>query len=118
MGRVHELSVALSIIEGAEEEVLRQGGGRVCAVHVKIGPLSGVVKEALLFSYGLACEGTLLEGSSLQVQEVPLRIYCPGCREERVPISLQRLECSQCGAAASRVTAGDELEVTALELQA
>ena len=26
-------------------------GGRVCAVHVKIGQLAGVAKEALAFSY-------------------------------------------------------------------
>ncbi len=61
---MHELSIALSIVEGAEEEVERQGGGRVYAVHLRLGPLSGVVKEALLFSYELACEGTSLEGST------------------------------------------------------
>ena len=80
---MHELSIALSIIEGAEEELARQGGGRVCAVYLKLGPLAGVVKEALLFSYGLASEGTALEGSSLVIEE----------------------------------TAGDELELAALELE-
>lgn len=67
---MHELSIALSIIEGAEEEAQRQGGARVCAVHLKLGPLSGVVKEALLFSYELACEGTSLEGSRLVIEEM------------------------------------------------
>ncbi len=67
---MHELSIALSIVEGAEEEAKRQGGARVCAVHLKLGPLSGVVKEALLFSYELACEGTALEGSTLVIQEM------------------------------------------------
>ena len=114
---MHELSVALSIIEGAEEEVARQGGGRVYAVHIKLGPLSGVVKEALLFSYELACEGTALEGSSLLIEDIPLRIYCRCCRGEQSPVSLQRLECEQCGSPAERVTQGEELEVTALELQ-
>ncbi|MGC2658972.1 MAG: hydrogenase maturation nickel metallochaperone HypA, partial [Bryobacteraceae bacterium] len=69
---MHELSIALSIIEGAEEEVFRQGGGHVCAVHLRLGPLSGVVKDALMFSYDLACEGTLLEGSRLIIEEVPI----------------------------------------------
>jgi hydrogenase nickel incorporation protein HypA/HybF len=114
---VHELSIALSIIEGAEEEAMRQGGGRVCSVHLRLGPLSGVVKEALLFSYELACEGTSLEGSKLVILDVPLLIYCPHCGTERVPISLQRLECAECGAPAARVLHGAELEVSALELQ-
>ncbi len=114
---MHELSIALSIIEGAGEEVLRQGGGRVLAVHLKLGPLSGVVKEALLFSYELASEGTALEGSALLIEDMPLQIYCDHCRAEEAPVSVNRLECQQCGAPAARVTQGDELELTALELQ-
>ncbi len=62
---MHELSIALSIIEGASQEASNRGGAEVHAVHLKLGALSGVVKDALLFSYGLACEGTLLEGSEL-----------------------------------------------------
>lgn len=114
---MHELSIALSIIEGVEEELLRQGGGRVRAVHIKLGPLSGVVKEALLFSYELACEGTQLAGSSLLVQDIPLKVFCPDCQVEELPVSIQRLVCAKCGAPAQRVTQGDELEVSALELQ-
>lgn len=114
---MHELSIALSIIEGAEEEAMRQGGGRVCSVHLRLGPLSGVVKDALLFSYELACEGTSLEGSSLVIVDVPLLIECPRCVAERTPISVQRLECSECGAPAARILHGAELEVAALELQ-
>ena len=39
-------------------------------------------KEALLFSYDLACEGTSLEGSSLIIEEIPIRIHCPACGRE------------------------------------
>jgi hydrogenase nickel incorporation protein HypA/HybF len=114
---MHELSIALSIIEGAEEEALRQGGGRVCAVYLKLGPLAGVVKEALLFSYDLACEGTSLAGSRLVIEDVPIRIICPACHAEGDPVSLQCLQCSKCGAPASEVVQGAELELAALELE-
>jgi hydrogenase nickel incorporation protein HypA/HybF len=114
---VHELSIALSIVEGAEEEVQRQGGGRVCAVHLKLGPLSGVVREALLFSYELACEGTSLEGSSLLIEEIPIRIYCAACGAEGDPVSGQCLHCARCGTSTCRVVRGTELELAALELQ-
>ncbi len=114
---MHELSIALSIIEGVEEEALRQGGGRVCAVHLRLGPLAGVVKEALLFSYELACEGTSLQGSSLIIEDVPLLIRCPTCQAERAPFSFQRLECEQCGTPAAEVLQGKDLEVSALELE-
>lgn len=67
---MHELSIALSMIELAGEEVDRRGGGRVTALHLKLGSLSGVVKEALTFSYEIACQGTPLEGSQLVIEEV------------------------------------------------
>lgn len=114
---MHELSIALSIIEGAEEEAVRQGGGRVCSVHLRLGPLAGVVKEALLFSYEVACEGTSLQGSSLVILDVPLVIHCPKCDGERAPVSPQRLECVECGTPSARVLQGTELELSALELQ-
>jgi len=115
---VHELSIALSIVEGAEEELQRQGGGRVSAVYLKLGPLSGVVREALQFSYDLACEGTSLEGSSLVIEEMPIRIHCETCGGEGDPVSGQCLHCARCGNSRCRVVAGDELDFTALEIAA
>ena len=67
---MHELSIALSIIEGAQEEAGRQGNAHVEAVHLRLGPLSGVVREALMFSYDLACEGTPMEGSRLVIDDL------------------------------------------------
>jgi hydrogenase nickel incorporation protein HypA/HybF len=113
---VHELSVAISLVEGAEEEAERQGGGRVSAVHLKLGPLSGVVKDALLFSYELACEGTLLAGSRLLIEEIPIRIYCESCASEGDPISFQHLHCARCESENCRVVQGAELELSAMEL--
>jgi hydrogenase nickel incorporation protein HypA/HybF len=40
---MHELSIAMSIVELAEEEAERRGV-QVTAVHLKLGALSGVVK--------------------------------------------------------------------------
>ncbi len=114
---MHELSIALSIVEGVEEEVVRQGGGKVCAVHLRLGPLSGVVKDALLFSYQLACEGTSLEGSTLLIEEIPIRIHCATCGVDGDPISGQCLHCARCGNSACRVVQGAELDLAALELQ-
>ena len=51
---MHELSIALSIVELAEEEAERRGV-QVNAVHLKLGALSGVVKDALLSCYEMAC---------------------------------------------------------------
>jgi hydrogenase nickel incorporation protein HypA/HybF len=79
---MHELSIAMSMVEMAEEEATRRGGVKVFALHLKLGQLSGVVKDALLFSYEVACQGTTLEGSQLIIEEVPVVVYCPSCQAE------------------------------------
>lgn len=113
---MHELSIAISIVEGAAEEMERRGGGALEAVHLRLGPLSGVVKEALLFAYDVACEGTPLQGSRLEVEDMAVRVFCPVCRVERAPVSLNLLVCPECGNPAPDVTQGAELEIYALEL--
>lgn len=112
---MHELSIALSIVELASDEAKERGADRVTAVHLKLGQLSGVVKDALLFSYELACEGTALEGSRLVIEEVAAVAFCPTCEVARALDSIQHFCCSVCGALTPELLQGKELEVVALE---
>jgi hydrogenase nickel incorporation protein HypA/HybF len=113
---MHELSIALSIVEMATEEAARLGV-QVNAVHLKLGALSGVVKDALLFSYDLACEGTPLTGSRLVIEEVPAVVYCPACDARRGIDSVQHFRCSVCNAPTPQIVQGKELEVAAWEIR-
>ena len=113
---MHELSIALSILDLAAEEAERHGG-RVAAVHLKLGPLSGVVKDALLSAYDLAREGTPLARAELVVVETPLAAWCPACAAQRTLASPQALCCPYCGTPTPQVVSGRELEVVALEIE-
>src|ERR1700724_3795993 len=113
---MHELSIAMSIVDMAQEEAERHGGAQVQAVHLKLGRLTGVVKEALLSSYEMACETTPLEGSRLLIEEVPVEIFCPTCQTARPAQSIQWFSCVECGTATCDILHGKELEVFALEL--
>ncbi len=113
---MHELSIAISMIELAEEEAARRGNVQVAAIHLKLGPLSGVAKEALLFSYELACEGTSLAGSQLLIEEMPIVVYCPKCDARRTVNSVQWFACPDCGTPTPDVVQGKELEVSAMEI--
>ena len=113
---MHELSIALSILDLVEEEMEKRGNVRVDAIHLKLGPLSGVVKEALLSAFELASERTDLAHCPLVIEDVPISIHCPQCNAERPVRSLQSFFCGVCGAPASEVMHGRELQVSALEL--
>jgi hydrogenase nickel incorporation protein HypA/HybF len=114
---MHEMSIAMSIVDLAREEAELRGSPGVDVVYLKLGPLSGIVKEALLFSYEIACQQTLLEGSKLFIEEVPIIVNCPTCQDRRHVQSIQSLCCAECGTPTPEVLEGRELMVTALELR-
>jgi hydrogenase nickel incorporation protein HypA/HybF len=114
--RMHELSIAMGIVDAALDEAQRRGA-RVSAVHLRLGALSGVVKDALVFSYEVACQDTPLQGSQLIVEEVPVIVYCPQCQEVRTLPSVQLFQCLECGTPTMDVRQGKELEVFALEVE-
>lgn len=114
---MHELSIAQSIIEGAAEEAESHPGSHIAAVHLQVGRLSGVVKEALLFSYELACEGTPLEGSKLEIEEIAAVIFCLHCNAERTLESIQHFRCPVCKTPSTEVLRGRELLIVALEVE-
>jgi hydrogenase nickel incorporation protein HypA/HybF len=113
---MHELSIALSILDGVEETMASHAGERVSAVYVRLGPLSGVVGDALSSAYELATAGTPWEGSRLVIEDVPVMIWCARCASERRAVSPQQMACCVCETPSGDVRAGAELEVHALEL--
>ena len=113
---MHELSIAMSIIDVAAEEAERCGVAAVVAVHLRLGPLSGVVKEALLSAYDLAREASPLADARLVIQEMPIVAWCPMCHCERRIESVQRICCPTCDAPTPDVRGGRELEVVGLEI--
>jgi hydrogenase nickel incorporation protein HypA/HybF len=113
---MHELSVALAIVDVAAEEADRRGARRVAAVHLKLGPLAGVAPDALRSAFGLARENTPLAAADLVIREVPVAVYCPACAAERA-VPFPDLRCPTCGAPTPDVVRGRELEVVALEIE-
>ena len=113
---MHELSIAMSLVDRASEESERRGGRRIEAVHLRLGPLSGVVEEALRFSWDLATEGTPAEGARLVIEPVPLVVRCPRCDADRELQGLNAFRCPVCDEPVGDVVSGRELELRALEI--
>jgi hydrogenase nickel incorporation protein HypA/HybF len=114
---MHELSIALSMVDIANETAEKNGGGKVTAVYLKLGALAGVVEDALLFSWEMACADTLLEGSRLVIEEVPVVVNCLVCDAERKLESISKFICPVCHEPTPAIVHGKELELTALEIE-
>lgn len=111
---MHELSIALSMIEQIEAEAIKHKGA-VARVYLRLGVLSGVDAQALQFAYELARAGTSLEKSQLGIEAVPMKVRCPRCQTTRHP-EPNRVACPRCPSVPQEILAGTELEIQALEI--
>lgn len=110
---MHELSIAMSLIDAAAERALELGEVRVLAIRVRIGRLSGVVPEALRFSFDLATSGTSLESARLDIEETEVIVSCPACGESVA--GRHDFRCPRCHGEAE-IAGGRELEFEAMEV--
>jgi hydrogenase nickel incorporation protein HypA/HybF len=115
-GYVHELSIAQSLIELASESALAEGVDRVEALFVRIGRLSGVVREALEFSFELAAEETPCEGASLEIEDVPITVRCAPCDAIKSLADGYKFCCPTCGTPTSDIVTGRELDLVSIRL--
>jgi hydrogenase nickel incorporation protein HypA/HybF len=89
----------------------------VNAIHLRLGALSGVVKEALQGSFEIARSDTPLENAQLIIEELPILIACRTCDANRAVSSLQLFCCAECGTPSADVVQGKEIEVAAMEIE-
>jgi hydrogenase nickel incorporation protein HypA/HybF len=112
---MHELSIAQNLVELAIEAAENTGMKRVQALYLKLGVLSGIVKEALEFSFDVVIQGTPLEGAKLVIENVPVKVFCPTCQEAHVLSEPFPMRCPVCGTRTSQVLEGKEIELYALK---
>ncbi|MBL0938635.1 MAG: hydrogenase maturation nickel metallochaperone HypA [Gemmatimonadaceae bacterium] len=113
---MHELSIAQGLVEIATAEATRLGATHVHAVYLAVGRLSGVEAGALEFSYDLVTDGTLLAGSRLVIEDVPIAIQCAPCDTVRELPGVNRFRCPVCDTPSADIRRGRELDLTRLEL--
>ena len=113
---MHELSIAMSIVEVCSEEVQKAGATKVTKVEVEIGSLAGVETEALEFSWDVAINNTLVAGAPLVIRKVMARARCQECQSE-FDIENYFSPCPSCGAFGYEVVQGKELQVKAITIE-
>jgi hydrogenase nickel incorporation protein HypA/HybF len=112
---MHELSIMQSALNLALDQARKAGASRVHTIRLRIGALSGVVPEALVFAFEALTPGTLAEGSELAVERVPARFWCAGCAQEFESDDMLA-ECPECHSLSGELRAGREMELASLEI--
>jgi hydrogenase nickel incorporation protein HypA/HybF len=113
---MHEFGIAQSLLEIVEQEALPYKGAKVTRVTLQIGRLSGVMPGALRFAFEVLREGGVAEGSSLEIEEIPLRIKCNQCGKTST-LEDPFLICPHCEDIDVEIVAGRELEIRNMEIE-
>ncbi len=114
---MHELSIAQNIVRIGINTVDKLDEKKVNRVFLQIEDLSGVVKDALEFSFDIATQGTLLEGAALVIEEIPVAIYCATCDAVNDLSEKYRFRCPICQQPSVDIRKGKELEVSSIEVE-
>ena len=114
---MHELSIVASVVDSVTDTLRAYPGARVQEVRLRIGALASVVVESLEFCWGLATEGTALEGSRLVVKTVPVVMHCEPCGADVELEGVQSFRCPRCGEPCSDLRQGREMDIDSIEIE-
>ncbi len=113
---MHELSIAHSLVETVEDALSDKPDVKVTAVYLRLGVLSGVEADSLLFCFDIATGDTRLAGAKLVIEPVPARAYCSACGRDVSPAAPHWSRCPECGGTCGKLSAGRDLQIESVEV--
>jgi len=113
---MHEMSIALSIIDLATEQAKKANASKINEIELDIGTLSGVEIEALNFAMELAVKDTMLESSQVRINHIKALSECQECSHQFDASSVIN-PCPKCNELNTRIVVGQELQVKSLIIE-
>ena len=112
---MHELAVCQALMEQVEAVARDQCADRVVAIHLGIGPLSGVEPRLLQHAFPIASAGSVAAEADLVINSLPVVVNCKRCGKDSEVLP-SRLLCAHCGDWRTSLVSGDELSLQTVEV--
>lgn len=112
---MHELSIAQEIFSIVQQNVDDDKQILVRSINVKIGKLSNVLSDSLLFCFDAIKSNTQLQNAELLIDITPVIIECSDCNN-KAEIEPPIFTCPNCKSNNLKMIAGTELTVREIEL--
>jgi len=112
---MHELSIAMNIIDIVEEEMNKYHATNVGKIELEIGSLSGVVPEMLEFALKESMQDHPVKHAKIVINHIQAEGKCEQCG------LTQKIEtfydpCSHCGNYNLTIKSGRELNIKSIEI--
>ena len=112
---MHEMSIAQSLVDILQEEMIRHHAQSLASVTLHIGQLSAIVPESLSFCFEIITSGTNMEGAKLQMEIIPLIARCLDCTKV-FEIENFAFTCTNCGGVNLEMESGRDLSIVDMEV--
>jgi hydrogenase nickel incorporation protein HypA/HybF len=113
---VHELSIAQSIVETVVSQAQAHQASHVTCVRLRIGELTAIIEDALMFSFEIVAQDTVASGARVEIEAIPWTVRCSECAHEyRVSEGIPT--CPDCGHAGGETIAGRELQIVEMDVE-
>lgn len=110
---MHEFSIAINIVEIAEEEAEKANSTAVTQLILDVGTMSGIEFLALETALEMAVKNTLLERAEIGINRIQAKAKCSDCQHE-FDIENAFDSCPKCGGLFHQTLCGKELKVKSL----
>ncbi|NJK61911.1 MAG: hydrogenase maturation nickel metallochaperone HypA [Synechococcaceae cyanobacterium SM2_3_1] len=88
---------------------------RIERVYLQVGQFTCVEPASLQFAYRVQTRNTVLEGSQLLIEEIPLVAFCQPCQQTYRPEIGTAYACPTCHAPMQEIRSGRELKIAAID---
>ncbi len=112
---MHELSIAMGIINIAEKETKKANKKSVELIELEIGSLAGVELDSLEYVWETVVKNTVLENAKLDIDYIQAKAKCLECE---TIFKMEKIfdSCPKCKSHFKNILQGKELRVKSLEV--
>jgi len=113
---MHEVSIALDLLNIATQQCRKSGYSKIEAINLKIGRASGIMPDALIFSFDAIKKDSLADGALLNIEEVPVSGVCRECSSTFTVDEEYVLSCPVCKSSLFNIISGREMDIIDMEV--
>ena len=114
---MHEGNFTGQIVQAIMFELKKYPDHKPKRIKVKVGEMLHLDRESIKMHYLVLTKGTALEGAEIDLEEIPVNVYCWQCnrmgcvKDHHMPI------CSNCSSTDVEVMSGNEILVDSIDLE-
>ncbi|WP_010233939.1 hydrogenase maturation nickel metallochaperone HypA [Clostridium arbusti] len=111
---MHEVSIMQNSIKIVLEKAKENNLNNISKITIKIGELSGVMSDSLIFAFNSLSKGTIAEGAKFLIEKVDATAMCDDCGITFEIDHFNKL-CPNCNKFSTNILSGYELYVNTIE---